>query len=156
MVLSVRRARVEVDGKVHVKRPKSSKSRRTVDLDGDTVSVLRDWRKHQLEERLRAGSAWESGEWVFTDEIGRPWYPSQLTKVLTRRVNSLGLPPTDVKGLRHAHATALLASGVHPEVVRERLGHSFISVTIDIYSSVVPGMQREAVEKLAETMKRGR
>lgn len=155
-VISVRRARVEVDGRVVVKGPKSAKSRRAVDLDADTVAVLRDWRKSQLEERLLAGSGWESGEWVFTDQIGRPWYPSQLTKVLTRRVAKLGLPATDVKGLRHAHATALLASGTHPEVVRERLGHSSISVTIDIYSSVVPGMQREAVEKLAKTMKRNR
>jgi integrase len=155
-VISIRRARVEVDGRVVVKGPKSAKSRRTVDLDGDTVAVLSAWRKRQLEERLLAGSGWESGDWVFTDRVGRPWYPSQLTKVFTRRVTALGLPATDVKGLRHAHATALLASGTHPEVVRERLGHSSISVTIDIYSSVVPGMQRDAVERLAETMKRSR
>ena len=59
---------------------------------------------------------------------------------------------TNVKGLRHAHATALLRAGVHPKVVQERLGHSSISVTIDIYSSVLPGMQREAVERLASMM----
>lgn len=58
-----------------------------------------------------------------------------------------------MKGLRHAHATALLRAGAHPKVVQERLGHSSISVTMDIYSSVLSGMQREAVEKLAKTMR---
>ncbi|MEE8407787.1 MAG: tyrosine-type recombinase/integrase [Acidimicrobiia bacterium] len=62
---------------------------------------------------------------------------------------------TDIKGLRHAHATALLGAGVHPKVVRERLGHSSISVTMDIYSSVLAGMQREAVELLASMMEPG-
>jgi len=50
--------------------------------------------------------------------------------------------------LRHSHATELLASGVHPKVVQERLGHSTIAATMDIYSHVTPGMQSEAVAKL--------
>jgi site-specific recombinase XerD len=49
----------------------------------------------------------------------------------------------------------LLLAGVHPKVVQERLGYSSISVTMDIYSSVLPGMQREAVEKLAAMVGRG-
>ncbi|CAN5855593.1 hypothetical protein BH23ACT5_BH23ACT5_00470 [soil metagenome] len=64
-------------------------------------------------------------------------------------MRALRLPATDIKGLRHAHATALLKAATHPKIVQERLGHSSISVTLDIYSSVLPGMQREAVEKLA-------
>ena len=136
-----------MDGKPVLKGPKTAKSRRTVDLDTDTMNVLRDWRKHQLEERLRAGEAWEPGEWVFTSQLGAPWRPDAMTRVFVRRVQELGLPPTDIKGLRHAHATAMLASGVHPKIVQERLGHSSISVTLDIYSSVVPGLQREAVRQ---------
>lgn len=148
-VLSVRRARTQVDGKPIVKGPKTATSRRTVDLDAETVNVLRAWRKAQLEERLRAGTAWEPGEWIFTNELGQPWRPDSITRVFVDRVRSLGLPATDIKGLRHAHATALLRAGVHPKVVQERLGHSSIAVTMDIYSSVLPGMQRNAVEKLA-------
>jgi integrase len=104
------------------------------------------------EERLRAETAWAPGEWCFTDEIGQPLRPDGLTLRFTSKVRALGLPATDIKGLRHAHATALLRAGVHPKVVQERLGHSSISVTMDIYSSVLPGMQREAVEKLAAMM----
>lgn len=148
-VLSVRRARVEVDGRVIEKGPKSAASRRTVDLDGETVAVLRQWKVVQLEERLRAGTAWVPEDWVFTNQVGEPWRPDGLTKSFVRAVRTTGLPRTDVKSLRHAHATALLKSGTHPKVVQERLGHSSIQVTMDIYSSVLPGMQREAVERLA-------
>jgi integrase len=46
--------------------------------------------------------------------------------------------------LRHAHATHLLASGTHPKVASERLGHSKVGITLDLYSHVIPGMQKEA------------
>lgn len=151
-VLSVRRARTQVDGYPVVKGPKSASSRRVVDLDDETIAALRRWKVAQLEERLRAGTAWESGDWCFTDQLGRPWRPDSLTRTFMARAAALGLPVTDVKGLRHAHATALLRAGVHPKVVQERLGHSSISVTMDIYSSVLPGMQREAVDRLASMM----
>ncbi len=151
-LLSVKRARTQVDGQPVVKGPKSAASRRIVDLDSETVIVLRRWKVAQLEERLRAGTAWQPGDWVFTNQIGAPWRPDRLTRAFVDRASALGLPATDVKGLRHAHATALLRAGVHPKVVQERLGHSSISVTMDIYSSVLPGMQREAVEKLALLM----
>lgn len=151
-VLSVKRARTQVDGRPVTKAPKTASSRRTVDLDAHTVAVLRAWRKTQLEERMRAASAWADEEWVFTNEIGEPLRPDTITRQFVNRAKALGLPPTDIKGLRHAHATALLAAGVHPKVVQERLGHSSITVTMDIYSSVLPGMQREAVERLAAMM----
>jgi integrase len=154
-VLSVKRARTHVDGKTITKGPKSAASRRTVDLDTETVAVIKRWRAAQLEERLRAGTAWDPGEWVFTDEIGAPWRPDGLTKTFVKAAKATGLPDTDIKGLRHAHATALLRAGAHPKVVQERLGHSSISVTLDIYSSVLPGMQREAVELLASMMEPG-
>jgi integrase len=55
-----------------------------------------------------------------------------------------GLPRVRFHDLRHAHATLLLCQGVHPKVVSERLGHSTVGITLDIYSHVIPGMQAEA------------
>ncbi len=55
-----------------------------------------------------------------------------------------------IRQLRHSHATALLTAGVSPKVVQERLGHKSISVTMDVYSAVLPNMQREAVDRLAQ------
>src|SRR5665648_413832 len=50
--------------------------------------------------------------------------------------------------LRHTHATQLLKAGVHPKVVSERLGHASIGITLNTYSHVMPGMQKEAAEKI--------
>lgn len=150
--LSVKRARVVVDGRMVTKPPKTASSRRIVDLDAGTVAALREWRKAQLEERLRAGEAWQAGEWVATDQIGRPSNPEYLSRRFGEIAASAGLPPITVKQLRHSHATALLAAGEAPKVVQERLGHSSISVTMDIYASVLPGMQRQAIDRLAALM----
>ena len=154
-VLSVKRARIQINGgKPITKGPKSAASRRVVDFDAEMVNVLRRWKVAQLEDRLRAGTAWDPGEWLFTNEIGQPVNPEWVGKRFRRLVADAGLPTITMRQLRHSHATALLKAGVHPKVVQERLGHSSISVTMDIYSSVLPGMQREAVERLATMMGR--
>ena len=150
--LSVRRAVVIVNGMPHVKPPKTARSRRTVELDSQTVAVLREHRKAQLEERLRAGTAWTPGEWVFTNEIGIPLRPDWVGRRFSTLVEAAGLRPIPMRMLRHSHATALLAAGEHPKVVQERLGHSSISITLDTYSAVLPNMQRDAVERLARSM----
>ena len=56
--------------------------------------------------------------------------------------------------LRHSAATLLLGLGVHPKVVQELLGHTQISMTMDIYSHVLPGMQQDAVGKLNSLLTR--
>jgi integrase len=50
--------------------------------------------------------------------------------------------------LRHSHATHLLASGIHPKVAQERLGHASVAITLDLYSHVLPGMQAEAADRV--------
>ncbi|MDH3399027.1 MAG: site-specific integrase, partial [Acidimicrobiia bacterium] len=148
-VISVRRAAVVADGRRHVKAPKTAASRRTVEMDVRTTQVLREWRKLQIEERLRAGEAWHDGQWVVADQLGMPIHPDWLSTLFARRAAELGLRPITLRQLRHSHATALLRAGAHPKVVQERLGHSSIRVTLDVYSAVLPNMQREAVERLA-------
>ena len=59
-----------------------------------------------------------------------------------------GLPDMRFHDLRHSSATLLLSAGIHPKVVQEILGHSQISMTMDIYSHVLPTMQEEAINKL--------
>ena len=54
--------------------------------------------------------------------------------------------------MRHSAATLLLSMGVHPKVVQEILGHSNIRMTMDIYSSVLPSIQKDAMAKLSDTL----
>ena len=55
--------------------------------------------------------------------------------------------------LRHSHATHLLASGVHPKIAQERLGHATVAVTLDLYSHVLPGMQEEAAARVDDALR---
>jgi len=63
-----------------------------------------------------------------------------------------GLPRVRFHDLRHTHATQLLASGVHPKIASERLGHASVAITLDLYSHVTASMQSEAAVKLDSAM----
>ena len=65
-----------------------------------------------------------------------------------RKITKTRLPQLRFHDLRHAHATHMLASGGHPKVASERLGHSKIGMTLDLYSHVLPNMQEDAVAKV--------
>lgn len=155
-LISVRRARVQVDGGTPItKEPKTRASRRAIAMDLKTSQVLQRWRDTQSQEREAAGSAWLPGDWVFTNRLGQPHHPSWVSRRFSQLVKELDLTPIAMRQLRHSHATALLRQGVHPKVVQERLGHSSIRVTVDTYSSVVPSMQEEAVDRLFQSMNFG-
>lgn len=128
---------------------KTAKGRRAVTLPTLAVNALRQHRAAQLEERLQAGPLWEDGDLVFSNQAGKPLERQNVAKrsfkPLLRRA---GLPDMRFHDLRHAAATLLLALGEHPKVVQERLGHATIGVTMDVYSHVMPAMQREAAAKL--------
>jgi len=123
--------------------PKTEQSRRTVSLPALAVDFLRRWKKQQAEERLLMGSLFEDRGFVFTWPDGRPLDPYWVSHSFARLVCRLGLPKVRFHDLRHTHATLLLQEGIHPKLVSERLGHSQISITLDTYSHVTRGMQRE-------------
>jgi integrase len=84
-----------------------------------------------------------------------PLIPQEVTKAFTRLVRENNLPHLCLHGLRHANATLQLAAGINPKVVSEGLGHSNISITLDLYSHVLPNMQQHAVDAVADLLKRG-
>ena len=147
-VLSVVRTRVSVAYSVCESDPKTRSSRRTITLDARVVGVLRAHRRRQLEERLAWGGAWTDTGYVFTREDGWPMHPERISVLFSRLVEIAGVPKIRLHDLRHTSASLALASGVHPKVVGERLGHSSISVTLDLYSHVMPSLQAEAAAKL--------
>jgi integrase len=74
--------------------------------------------------------------------------PTSLTHEWTRVSAKTGLPRIRFHDLRHTHATALLANNVNPKIASERLGHSKVGITLDLYSHVLPGMQEDAVSRV--------
>jgi integrase len=129
---------------------KSSAAHSTIALDSETVEVLREHRRRQLEERIAAGPIWENLDLVFTREDGSLLRPGWVTKRFRHLVEAAGLPWIGLHGLRHTHATMALLAGVPAKVVSERLGHSSVSITLDRYSHVLPNMQSDAAERIAE------
>ena len=81
---------------------------------------------------------------------GSAWRPDTVTRAFGRLVNKIGLKGVRFHDLRHTHASLLLREGVHLKVVSERLGHSGIGITGDLYSHVLPGLQEGAAVKLNE------
>lgn len=130
--------------------PKTARSRRLVSLDPETVAALRDHRRRQNEERLRAGGSWSTeGDFVFTNEVGEPIHPSAFSRLFATRVRQAKLPTIRLHDLRHTYATVALGAGVHPKIVSERLGHATIAVTLDLYSHVTPAIDSEAAALVA-------
>jgi integrase len=129
--------------------PKTKGSRRSIPIPPGLVNELRSQRRCQNEERLAAGSSWQNYDLVFPSEVGTPLTHPNLTAVFKRVLKNARLRTSlRLYDLRHTHATLLLSEGVHPKVVSERLGHSTIVLTLDVYSHVLPTMQVEAAQRL--------
>jgi integrase len=132
---------------VRYKEPKSGRAR-NVALSGTVVDELKAWRLRQAEEFLRLGARPDGDTFVVTKADGSPLQPRSLTHEWVRVLGTTALPRMRFHDLRHAHATHMLASGVHPKVASERLGHSKVGITLDLYSHVLPGMQEDAAAKV--------
>ena len=127
-------------GAIREKEAKSGKTR-TVALPSLAVEELRRWRIAQGEELLRLGIRADNNWHVVTQFDGSPLQPRSLTHVVSAFLKEWGVT---LHKLRHSHASHMLASNVHPKIVQERLGHSSIAITMDIYSHLMPNMQGEA------------
>jgi integrase len=140
---------------VRYKEPKTGRAR-TVALSPMMVEELRAHRLRQAEELLRLGIRVTDETFVVARADGLPLQPDTLTQEWKRLVAKTGLPRIRFHDLRHSHATHLLASGVHPKIASERLGHSKVGITLDLYSHVLPGMQEDAVAKVDAAMQAAR
>jgi integrase len=132
-----------ITAKQKIKKPKSKKSLRTIDLSEMVVDALEKHRKLCLATGL-AGS-----EWVFPDTNGgllrRQNFVRRSFKPL---VKASGVPDIRFHDLRHAAATLMLGAGINPKIVSETLGHASVAFTLDTYGHVMPGMGREAADKM--------
>lgn len=146
--LMVRQALKDDNGTLYFGPPKRHRSRRPIALSGDAVAVLRRHRAEQNRERLAAGAAWEDYDLVFATELGTPVQPSNFGRTFRAVVKRAGVTYIRPHDMRHTHATLLLTNGTHTKVVSERLGHASSAFTMDVYSHVLPDMQREAADQL--------
>ncbi|MFD5425246.1 tyrosine-type recombinase/integrase [Streptomyces sp. NPDC127084] len=161
---------IVVDGWTPVEDvPKTDGSAGTIGLDRATVQALREHRARQLQERdawnVRAAEERAAGEksadWVdtgkvFTAESGEWLHPDVVSKAFRRLYESVGLPPINLRDLRHCAATLIHAGGGDLHAIKETLRHSTIKLASDTYTSLLREVDLEIAEKAAAVVPRAR
>ena len=129
--------------------PTKSGRPRSVSLPVQVVECLAG----VLESRRDDGMAGPD-DMVFCRSDGSPLRPDGVTRAFIRLASEVGILGVRFHDLRHTHASLLLGEGVHLKVVSERLGHSGIAITADLYSHVSLGLQQEAAVQLGDRFNR--
>ncbi|WP_043180883.1 site-specific integrase [Streptomyces sp. NRRL F-5123] len=149
--------------------PKTDGSAATIALDSATVEVLREHRARQVAERAawnaeadrkRAANEdaprWAETGKVFVQEDGSWLHPDTVSKEFRRIYEAAGLPPINLRDLRHCAATLIHAGGGDLHAIKETLRHSTIVLASDTYTSLLPEVDREIAEKAAAVVPRAR
>ena len=150
--LRVRRSLQRIGGQLQFVPPKTDRSRRVLGLPAFVVQALRQHRSRQLEELLHADGSWQDSDLVFTTLTGAPLDGPGVTRRLHRILQSNGLPRVRFHDLRHTNASLQLFKEVDLPTIMKNMGHSQISLTSEVYTHVVPELQREAARKMDDLL----
>lgn len=138
------------ESKVIEQLPKTKNSIRTIPIPKNILIKLKDHRLEQNTNRLKLGNLYFNSDYVFCDKLGYPIDDKRPARNLKSILTKLDIEPIKFHGLRHTYATRLFEANVPPKTVQVLMGHSDISITLDIYTHVMEDTKLEAVEKLNE------
>jgi integrase len=157
-ILQVARTNVYINGQGHVQsEPKTRSGKRSLKLANFAVQALHEHHAQQLAQRVAVGpAAWQDHNLVFCNAQGGYLAPALLFRRFKQVLAQAELDPIRFHALRHSCATLLLKMRVPGKVVQEILGHSSISITMDQYGHVLPGMQDDAIAGLDTLLTRGK
>lgn len=144
--------------------PKTKRSRRCIRIGADCLELLKEYRQHQIQERLRIGSKWarkvtiENGKVVDNDMLftrwnGEPLDPETVSTWFPRFLEEHGLPAVHFHSLRHTNASLLIAAHVPITTVSGRLGHAQTSTTLNFYASAIQSADAAAADALEGVIK---
>ncbi len=133
---------------------KTEKSKRRIPVGEETIRRLRAQQNRNSVFKQFAKEKWKEHNLVFPSEVGTPMEPTNLIRRFKDMLKAAELPNIRIHDLRHTHATLLLLRGVHPKVVSERLGHADITITLKIYSHVIPTMQEVVAGTIEEILEK--
>lgn len=151
--ISIAKTVARIHGKQIIQSPKTKTSIRTVLIDNMTLSILKKWKKDQIKIYFKNGKHFEGDDnFVFTNESA-DWVQTQnFTRYFKRFIQDHGLKPITPHGLRHTHASLLFAAKVDPKSISDRLGHSSVKITLDLYTHIADEQRTDAIDKLIEYM----
>ncbi|MGO1044263.1 tyrosine-type recombinase/integrase [Clostridioides difficile] len=129
-------------------KPKTKTSFRTVPIPSKLLKDIKEHKKFQLEEKLKAGELYEDNDFVFATKLGNSIEPRNLVRNYTKSLEKANIEYRKFHALRHTYATRLFENGVQIKIIQVLLGHSSMKITSDTYTHVLPDEKNNAVEVL--------
>ncbi|PFL46652.1 tyrosine-type recombinase/integrase [Bacillus cereus] len=145
-MIHIQQTVVRAGKEILLKEPKTSKSKRTISIPPAFTAKLKQYKKHCAEKRIACGDLWEGEEhfFLFSTWTGKPLTPEKASSRWQYFTQKHGLRHIKLHGLRSTHATYLLTQGENLKVISERLGHSDIQTTMNIYAHVLEEANKKA------------
>lgn len=151
--ITVDKTAVRIKEKQTLQTPKTKNSKRVISIDPTTLSILKSWKKDQIKIYFRNGKHFEGDEnFIFTNQRGEWVHIHNFIRYFKRFIADHKLKTITPHGLRHTHASLLFSAGVEPKNISDRLGHSTVQITLDLYTHITEEQRSDTVEKLLEYM----
>lgn len=129
---------------------KTKKSVRTVSLDDESLAILRKWKLEQAKELMSIGiNSLNKHQLLFTYDANKLYRPSYSNCWLEQIIKKYNLKKITMHGFRHSHCSLLFEMGTPIQVVQDRLGHTNIKTTMDIYTHVTEKQRDDIAENFA-------
>lgn len=140
-----------IHGKTLVQTPKTKTSIRTLSIDPQTINILKTWRKKQKEYYLMCGiNTLKPRQLIFSNKNNTFLESRSIVYLMNSIVEKHNLKRITTHGLRHTHCSLLFESGANLQDVKERLGHSDIQTTMNIYTHVTEKAKENTADKFAK------
>lgn len=151
--ITVDKTAVRIKEKQTLQTPKTKNSKRVISIDPTTLSILKNWKKDQIKIYFKNGKHFEGDDnFIFTNQRADWVHIHNFIPYFKRFISDHKLKPITPHGLRHTHASLLFSAGVEPKNISDRLGHSTVQITLDLYTHITEEQRSDTVEKLLEYM----
>ena len=151
--ITVNKTAARIKEKQTLQTPKTKNSKRVISIDPTTLSILKSWKKDQIKIYFKNGKHFEGDDnFIFTNQRGEWVHIHNFIRYFKRFIADHKLKPITPHGLRHTHASLLFSAGVEPKNISDRLGHSTVQITLDLYTHITEEQRTDTVEKLLEYM----
>ena len=148
--ITVKKITVRDEGKVILKEPKTESSVRTISAPKEIILMLKQLKKERLAAKLKGEK--QHRELIFYDKNLEPIAPDVISKKFKYFLEVNNLKHIRFHDLRHSHVTMLIDAKVPLKVISERVGHSSVNTTLNIYSHALKEMDQEASDKISNVL----
>ena len=130
------------------KSTKSSSSDRIIYITTTTLNVLKNFKKEQLENKIRLGSEWGNSRRIFTTDYGYDMHPDTPSQIFKKIIKKNNLKNISFHGLRHTSISLQINEGIQTQIISKRAGHSSIAVTHNTYSHFFDNEFKDVANKM--------